>query len=143
MPDTYQTPYNPKKNQCDACPLKIGSIPVLEKGSEMTSKRINVLEQLYHDRMKECTPVINSKVGWKVFWPIIITFIGIISAIFTFTLNSQQTYQEDQKQYQRDHNVLHKEMTDEIRDNNRLLNDKVQQISEDVTVIKTKVNGGH
>lgn len=121
--------------QCEDCPLKTGKIPVLTKGLEVTSKRLCLLEMRCEDRRKECFPVISSKVGWKVFWPIVIIFVTITSGVIGFISSSNSTYRAD-------HNILHKELNNEIKQMNRDIYQEIRQISGDIKVIKAKIENG-
>ena len=123
------------KEQCDECPLKTGKIPVIAKGLEMNSKRLCTIENRCDDRRKECVPVISSKVSLKVFWPVVIIFTAITGGMITFISTSNASSQ-------RDHNEIHKELNNEIKQMNHNIYQEIRTISEDVKVIKARIENG-
>lgn len=124
-----------QKTQCNLCPLKTGEIPILKTATETTTNRLCALLRQCEERRKECQPHISSKVSLKVFWPIVILFVGITSTIIAYSLNAQDAYRLE-------HANLHKDLNHEIKEINLELRTKVEQISKDVTIIKTKVEQG-
>lgn len=123
------------KEQCDECPLKTGKIPVIEKGVEMTSKRLCALEHRCDDRRKECGPIISSKVSLKVFWPVVIIFTAITGGMITFISASNASSQKD-------NNEIHKEINTEIKQMNHNIYQEIRTISGDIKVIKAKIENG-
>lgn len=124
--------------QCEDCPLKTGSIPVIAKGLEMTAKKVCAIELRCEDRRKECGPIISSKVSLKVFWPIVIIFITITGGMITFISASNASSQ-------RDNNEIHKEINTEIKKMNHNIYQEIRTISGDIKAIKVQIekNGGH
>lgn len=128
---------NDMREQCEECPLKTGKIPVIAKGLEMTAKKVCALEVRCEDLRKETFPAISSKVGWKVFWPVVVIFISVTGGMISFINSSSASYQ-------RDHNDIHRELNNEIKQMNRDIYQEIRVISGDIKAIKVKIeNGGH
>ena len=124
---------NNMREQCEDCPLKTGQIPVIDRGLELTTKRICAVEIRCEDLRKETFPAISSKVGWKVFWPVVVIFVGITSGMITFISSSNASYQ-------RDHTEIHRELNSEIKTMNHNIYQEIRTISGDIKAIKVKMS---
>ena len=121
--------------ECEKCPLRSGQIALVEQSTAALYRRVNIMENKCDGRKMECYPIIQSKVSWKVFWGIVVTFVGISGAVFAFLSSELHENRTE---------ILgeFKDLSTEFRETNKEIVADIRTISADVKVIKSKIENG-
>jgi hypothetical protein len=129
----------PEKNKTDCdyseIPMRCPAHSGVEKDHKNMKTVVHCMKANNKDDHERIWTHVGKTVTSRMFWIVVILFVGIVGCIFGFITLSQ-------RQYQCDHAELHRDINNEIKHMNEGLGEKMQKISEDVQVIKSKITNG-
>jgi hypothetical protein len=111
---------------CRNCPWHDG----IEKTLAIVKEKACGMSKKCDDRRGAMWPHIHSKISKREFWAVLLVFVAILTTIIGFIANGQASYQKD-------HTVLHREITTDMKDQREKVSDKISEINENVAVLKT------